>query len=256
MNKLFLFFSIVLIASYCKSQNNIPTVESINGKYYNIMPKDKNIMTVNVKIKEFESALTEVSTKALILGDTVLAKNLLDLHTKVIYDRAKDTIIVDLSPVSINENSPLFEGVEKIKLGFKTSVFGCFLQIKSSILNDIISGYILKPNIEIQSDSIIVSVIKKDNTELYKFSKDYKEIRFEAKYPEQEFNGLFKAKTLNNKVLIINYIELITSQFKIYLDFKYEKKAKKIILQELKSKGEMPGISYSLTYLFWNWDIK
>jgi hypothetical protein len=255
MNKIFLILSIVVISCSCNSQKSIPTVESINGKYYNILPNDKNIITVNVKLREFESSFSQISAKALSIGDTALARQILTLHTKVTYDRFKDTIIVDLSPIYVNENSPLFKGVEQIKSGFKTSVLGCFQQIKSSVFNEIISGYISKPTIETQSDNVIVNVIKKDNTELYTFSNDYKEIKLQANYPEQEISGVLKAQDIN-KFLVINYMELVTPQFKLYLNFKYGNTTEKITLQELNSKVEMPGMNYSVTFLFWNWEIK
>jgi hypothetical protein len=255
MRKISLLLIVLLIAGVCNAQKGLPTLASINKRYFNIMPNDKNSLNVKVKIIDFDTVLTQVSEQALSIGDTIFARQLVGLHAIVSYNRELDSIWIELTPLEVEESSPYYEGVVQLKSGYITTVKGCFMQLSASILNQLIFKYQSTPSIEKDLDTVFVNVERGEYTDYYKFSNNYKDINITSKMKGQEYKSTMTALEMYN-TLLINSIELKAPTLTSQLNFKYSNNNQIIQLQEINSKVKMPGVNVNVTFTLWDWEIK
>lgn len=255
MRRISLFLIILLIVGVCNAQKGLPTLASINKRYFNIMPNDKNLLNVKVKIINFDTVLAQVSEQALSIGDTLFAKQLVGLHAMVSYNRELDSIWVELTPLEVEESSPYYKGVVQLKSGYITTVRGCFMQLSASILNQLIFKYQSTPSIKNDLDTVFVNVDRREYTDFYKFSNNYKNINIRSNIKGQVYKSSITAIEMYNTMLI-NSIDLIAPTLTSQLNFKYSNNNQIIQLQEINSKVAMPGVNVNVTFTLWDWEMK
>ncbi len=255
MKKIILFLSVALAISSFREPTAKPTAESINAKYFYILPKDKNVLSFEARLKEFEPTKAQISAKLLRDGDTILAKQIANLHGTVKYVKSIDSVFVELTPFEVDEKSPIYKGAEQIKSGYKSALLGCFQTIKTPIVNPFIGEYVSEPTIEFKKGNLLATVNKKAVKENYIFSNNYRDIKLTAISDDVKMDATIKAEKAGN-TLLINYVDFASTQIKAKINFTYSTDNNHIELQQLHMDAEMSPMKYSITVLFSNWSIQ
>ncbi|MBK9250133.1 MAG: hypothetical protein IPM69_18995 [Ignavibacteria bacterium] len=255
MKKQFLLITIAVLTSAFQLPIDTPTVESINARYFHILPSDKNILTVDVRLDEFKTSIAQISAKLLSNGEKLAAKQFANLYAKVTYNKSADSIRVDLSPFTLNEKSPLYKSTEQFTSGYKKTVKGSFQTIKSTIMNAIINGYVSKPKIEIQQDKVIVHVDKNGSKELYTFSNNFRDIKLLASSKAAAINATMTTTKMQDKILISTF-DFVSKQANATLKFTYATNTKTIVLKQLHTDSEVASKKHKFTFQFSNWVFK
>jgi len=245
----------LLIITSCSTQKALPTAEFVNSRYYNLLPKGKSKLSVNITIKELKEPLNQIINPLYAKGDSLLAKQLSDLHVTLAYDKTIDSVTILLSPFDVYESSALFEGSKNIKSGYHDMALGAFMQFRSLLIDGLLSTKKSENEIISESDKISVDVLKEDSQIKYTFCNDYKEVTMSGSINNQKISGLIKAKALGDK-LLFEYQEFSTPLVKGIMNISYSQEGNTILPSEIVIKNEIKPASVEMTMIFSEWKFE
>jgi len=253
--KRILLFCLALFPFVAFSQNTLPTVESINSRYYNLLTEGKSRLSVKITVKELHETLEPLANQLYQNGDTLLARQLNDLHATLIYDKTIDSVNILISPFEVDESSPMFEGSKNIKIGYHDMISGAFMQFRSILIDGLLSSNLTENGIKLVSDKITVDVIEEGSQTKYTFSNDYKEVEMSGSFENQQLTGLITAREIGNQ-LVFDYQEMVTPQMKSILNISYFQEGKTILPKEIVMKNEIKPMNIEFTLVFSEWKFE